>query len=184
MPQRGSKAEMRLDEDFVSLTQAKESLSQQKEMFRALLQEQDNFKGFVKVIMETINSRFDELSREAQDIKPACSLQRKMWMALKTNTINMASAVLQSDVFKVRDSMLAITDKMEYLEGQSRRNSLVINGITESTNETWAETEDKINTVLTEKLKIQKIEMERAPYWKNWRRQTQADCRQIPEAKG
>lgn len=38
---------------------------------------------------------------------------------------------MQSDIFKVCDSLLAVTDKMEYLEGQSRRNNLVFEGIQE-----------------------------------------------------
>lgn len=70
---------------------------------------------------------------------------------------------LQSDVFKVCDSLLAVTDKIECLEGQSRRNHLVTDGIAESPKETWDETEEKVKKVVAEKLHLQReIEMERA----------------------
>nr|XP_033465134.1 uncharacterized protein LOC117245763 [Epinephelus lanceolatus] len=71
--------------------------------------------------------------------------------------------VIQADVFKVCDSLLAFTDKMEYLEGQSRRNNLVFDEIKDSQGDTWAETEEKVKKVLAEKLQMnQVIKMERA----------------------
>ena len=69
--------------------------------------------------------------------------------------------VMQAD--KVCESLLTFTDKMEYLEGQTRRNNLVIDGVAESPGETWADTEEKIKKILTEKLQLQhKVEVERA----------------------
>ena len=59
--------------------------------------------------------------------------------------------------------MLTVTDKMEYLEGQSRRNNLVFNGVAEAPGETWADTEEKIMKILKENLQLQhKVEVERA----------------------
>lgn len=49
---------------------------------------------------------------------------------------------LQTDLFEVCDSLLVVTGKMENLEGQSRRNNLVFEGIMESPGETWSETEE------------------------------------------
>lgn len=52
---------------------------------------------------------------------------------------------------------------MEYLEGQSRRNNLVFEGLPESPNETWAESEDKVRKLPVENLKMgpqHAIEME------------------------
>lgn len=70
---------------------------------------------------------------------------------------------LQSDVYKVCDNMLTVTDKMEYLEGQPRRNNMVIEGIQESPAESWAETEEKVKKVLAEKRQLQwAIELDRA----------------------
>lgn len=70
---------------------------------------------------------------------------------------------MQTDLFRVCDSLLVVTDKIKYLEGQSRRNNLVFDGIMESPGETWAETEEKVKKVLAEKLQLKKdTELERA----------------------
>lgn len=78
-------------------------------------------------------------------------------------TPNKPNAATQSDLYKMCNSLLVVSDKMEYLEGQSRHNNLVIDGIVESPGETWAEAEEKVKKVLTEKLQLQSdTEMERA----------------------
>ncbi len=166
MPKPSKASEVKLDEEHVPLSQVSELLLQQKEMFMALLQQQsDNFRGFVKDIMDSTNTRLDALSRELQDIKVSLQYTQKDVDDIKKNNANQAERcnATQSDLYKMCDSLLAVTDKMEYLEGQSRRNNLVIDGITESPGETWAEAEDKVKKVLTEKLQLkQTIEMERA----------------------
>ncbi len=70
---------------------------------------------------------------------------------------------MQADIFKVCESLLSMTDKLEYLEGKTRRNNLVFDGVAEAPGETWAETEEKITMILKEKLQFQhKVEVERA----------------------
>lgn len=53
---------------------------------------------------------------------------------------------------------------MDYLEGQSRRNNIVIDGIQETANENWSESEEKVRKLISEKLQLDHrcIEMERA----------------------
>lgn len=53
--------------------------------------------------------------------------------------------------------MLIITDKMEYLERQSRRNNLVFEGVSETAGETWADMEEKVRRVLSEKLQLERV---------------------------
>ena len=58
---------------------------------------------------------------------------------------------------------MAVTDKMDYLEGQSRRYNLVIDGIEETPGETWTDSEEKVKGVFMEKLQLQgMMEVERA----------------------
>lgn len=112
-----------------------ELLNQQKEVFLALLQQQqDNFKGFVKIIMDSTNTRLDEMSKQLQDIKTSLQFTQKDVGDMKADITKQAErgSSLQADLFKVCDSLLTVTDKMEYLEGQSRRNNLVFDGIAES----------------------------------------------------
>ena len=51
---------------------------------------------------------------------------------------------MQSEFFKICESLLATIDKLDYLEGQSRRNNLIIDGIEETPGETWADSEAMI----------------------------------------
>ena len=54
-------------------------------------------------------------------------------------------------------------DKMEYLENQSGRNNIRIDGIAEVGNETWSDTEEKAKEILKEKLNLDcEPEIERA----------------------
>ena len=157
---------MKSDEEYVSLTHVNELMQQQKEMFVALLEQQhNNFKGFVKIIMDSTNSRLDAITKDLQDIKTSLQFTQKDVDDIKTDNAKQIERcnAMQSDIFKVCDSLLAVTDKMEYLEGQSRRNNLVFEGIQEAPGETWAETEEKVKKVLAEKLQLQReIEVERA----------------------
>ena len=87
--------------------------------------------------------------------------------ALKTDNIKMSTELktLQTERLKTSEGLLSSATRMEYLEGQSRRNNLVFEGLPESPNETWAESEDKVRKLLVENLKMgpqHAIEMERA----------------------
>ena len=58
-------------------------------MFMALLQQQsDNFRGFVKNIMDPTNTRLDALSRQLQDIKSSQQDMQKDVDDIKNVNIN------------------------------------------------------------------------------------------------
>ncbi|KAJ4929920.1 hypothetical protein JOQ06_018940 [Pogonophryne albipinna] len=70
---------------------------------------------------------------------------------------------MQADILRNSDGLSAVTDKMEYAEGQSRRSNVVLDGIGVEPGETWAQTEEKVKDILVDKLKFQRgIEIERA----------------------
>lgn len=160
------RAEAKPDDEFVTIAQVTELLQQQKEMFLLLLkQQQEIFSGFVNTIMDKTGTKMEYFTRELQDLKTSLQFTQKevddIKAALGTQKEDCSS--IRTDLFKVCDSMLTVTDKMDYLESQSRRNNLVIEGVVESPDETWKDTELKVGKVLREKLKIQReIEMERA----------------------
>lgn len=54
----------------------------------------------------------------------------------------------------VCDGQVSLENKADYLENQSRRNNLVLEGTEESADETWAVSETKVRKVFTEVLKI------------------------------
>lgn len=154
------------EDDLVSLAQVKELLQQQKDMFIALLQQQqENFRGFVKMIIDSTNSRLDSITREVQEVKTSIQFTQKEVDDIKTNlsTQSVSCNSMQADIIQNCDSLSAVTDKMEYTEAQSRRNNLVFDGIIETPGETWADTEEKVKNILVDKLKLQlDIEVERA----------------------
>ena len=56
-----------------------------------------------------------------------------------------------------------MSGKADYLDGQSRRNNLVIDDIQESQSETWVESEDKVRKLFSEELQLdQQVELEHA----------------------
>jgi len=61
-------------------------------------------------------------------------------------------------------TLITINDKTDYMEGQSRRNNIIIDGIGESVSENWSDCEGKVKKLLSEKLQIdhRRIELERA----------------------
>ena len=62
---------------------------------------------------------------------------------------------------KICDSLLVLTDQLEYLEGQSRRNNWVIGGTVETPGETGTEQRRK-GKIFTDQLQLQRsIEAER-----------------------
>lgn len=160
------KAKTKQEDEQVSLELVNDLLSKQKEMFTALLQrQQDNFQCFVKIIIDSPNSILDSLMKEVQEIKTSIQFTQKEVDDIKISNANQAdhSKALQADITKICDSLLVLRDKLEYLEGKSRRNNLVIDGIIETPGETWLESEEKVKKIFSEKLQLQKdIEVERA----------------------
>ncbi len=164
MPRKAAEVETKSEDEYVSLRQVTDLLQQQKDTFIALLQQQqENFKGFVQMIMDSTNTRLDAINRDIQEVKVSLQYTQKEVDDLKADNIKHTERgnTMQADIYKVCDSLLTITDKMEYLEGQTRRNNLVLDGVTESPGETWIETEEKVQKILMEKLQLQKVEVER-----------------------
>ena len=168
MPKKGQvdSKEEKPEEDLVSLAQVTELLKQQKDMFTALLQQQqESFRGFVKMIMDSTNTRLDALTREVQEIRSSIQFTQKDVDEMKIQIVNQSGHCksMLADIFKNNDGLSAVTDKMEYAEGQSRRSNLIFDGIGEEPGETWAQTEEKVKDVLVDKLELHRtIDIERA----------------------
>ncbi|KAJ8360652.1 hypothetical protein SKAU_G00171770 [Synaphobranchus kaupii] len=104
-------------------------LAQQKAHYVEMLDKQsDTFQKFVRVIMDSTNERLDSMNRSIQELKDSIQYT-------------------QRDVEKMKL-------KADYLENQSRRNNLIFDGIKESARESWADTEGKVRTFISQKLKL------------------------------
>ena len=61
---------------------------------------------------------------------------------------------LDSAIEEIQDDLNYQGEQMEYLENQSRRNNVRIDGITEEDNKTWETTEAKVRQVLKDELNL------------------------------
>ena len=61
---------------------------------------------------------------------------------------------LDSAIEEIQDDLDHQEEQMEYLENQSRRNNVRVDGIPEEDNETWEETEAKVKQVLKDELNL------------------------------
>lgn len=66
------------EEEYATIIQVNELLQQQRDMFMALLQQQQEmFKDFVKIIMDSVNTRMDNVSKELQELKASLQYTQK-----------------------------------------------------------------------------------------------------------
>lgn len=59
----------------------------------------------------------------------------------------------------MKGKLAKMTETADYLEGQTRRNNLVVDSIPEAQNESWKETEDKVRCVINDKLNLDSSQM-------------------------
>ena len=68
---------------------------------------------------------------------------------------------INKELDKISRDLASHSHKMEYLEDQSRRNNIRVNGIPESDNESWEDVEVKVKRTIKDNLGI-KVDIERA----------------------
>ena len=68
---------------------------------------------------------------------------------------------VNKELDKISKDLASHSQKMEYLENQSRRNNIRVNGIPESDNETWEDAEVKVKRAIKDNLGIE-VDIERA----------------------
>ena len=68
---------------------------------------------------------------------------------------------VNKELDKISKDLASHSQKMEYLENQSRRNNIRVNGIPESDNETWEDAEAKVKRAIKENLDLD-VDIERA----------------------
>lgn len=74
---------MKSNEDLITTAQVSDLLEQQKFFYKDLLQQQNSYKGFVHMLMDSFNKRLDGLLKELYDLKS--SLQHTQKESLSDN---------------------------------------------------------------------------------------------------
>ena len=135
------------ESEMISLSTVKLLLNQQRE----------DFNSMIATLMKSQNERYDQLRSEMVELKVSLQYSQKDIDALKETTAS--SGLLETTQEKIED----LGKKIDYLENQSRQNNILFEGIPESPNETWDDTEAKVHDLLKSKLGFtEKPDIERA----------------------
>ena len=168
------------DNDIDQLIES--ALSRQAETFEKLLHVQtEAFKQCLQCYMESTNTRMDsfikEVTKDLCDIKSSLEFTQKDVAELKATqtTTESVTSNVEQDLAEVKKETDKLSELVDYLENQSRRNNLRIDGVPELPNESWEQTQDQVKKTFASKLQLssEDIEIERAHRTGNKRHSTE-----------
>ena len=117
-----------------------------------LKMQESTIKSFFAVIVETTNTRLDNIVKEMQSIK--ASLEYTQAEIADLQKMN-----CQDRLDSLEANINTLIDKADDLENRSRRNNLCFEGIDEQMhgNETWEESENKVKDLISNTLQIDAV---------------------------
>lgn len=160
-----SAAELNVQGEFVTLATLREMLQMQERMFKSFF---DSIVGNVNTRLDSLThsvselkARISSLEKETGDLKSSLEFSQKDIDDLKQSLPKLQE--LDAAINDIEDQMDCHEDHLEYLENQSRRNNVRVDGIPEVDNETWEDTEAKVKQVLKDELDLASVpDVERA----------------------
>jgi hypothetical protein len=132
------------------------------ETVQELLRVQESmFKALFEATMNTVNKRIDDIVTTVSDLKASLEFTQKDVQEIKPNLEKLLG--IEQEILNTQSFLSQQKDKVEYLENQSRRNNIRLDGVPEVHDETWEVTEQLVKDVLKDKLEISEvISVERA----------------------
>ena len=137
------------------------ALAEQKRSFEMLLDVQlKAFQACVTTMMDSTNTRIDTfvkvMTRELTELKTSVQFSQTELHEMRNNykTENDKERYDHRSLQKLTADFRRMDDTIDYLENQSRRNNLRIDGVKERAEETWADTEQALRKVLETDLKM------------------------------
>ena len=110
---------------------------------RELLQAQESMlKSQFESVMQSLEKRVHDVEKSVKEIKTSLEYTQKDVDELKP--IQSKIVMANEEINRLNTDLSSKSLSMEYLENQSRRNNIRVNGIPESPRETWEETEKKV----------------------------------------
>ena len=142
-----------------------EMLQLQERMFKTLVDSLvSNFNSRLDTVVGTVaelKTRLNICQKDTKEFKQSLEFSQKDIDELKPCKTKLAE--IEDDIEDIYDSIDYHMDKLEYLENQSRRNNIRIDGILEEENESRDTTEEKVKKFLAEKLNPEEaLHVERA----------------------
>jgi len=118
-----------------------------------LEQQEKSFKSCVQIIVDSSNRRIDDLSKQVYDFKVSLEMTQKEFDDFKIScgSLSKNCSETRTDLDTICKSLISVSDKTEYLEGQTRRHNIVVDGIKESVKEKVSESEEKVRKLFSEK---------------------------------
>lgn len=128
--------------EFVSLATLREMLQMQERMC----------KNMFESVLSSVNTRIDKVVKSVAELKASLEYSQQDIDDLK----EAADAIeeMEEELDDIQTGLHKQEEKLVYLENQSRRNNVRIDGIPEQHNKTWLNTETKVKEVLQEKLNL------------------------------
>jgi chromosome segregation ATPase len=123
----------------------------------AISKQAESLKIHFNSAIENLNLKVDKLSKDITNLESSLEYSQQDISELKVNMATQHESLLgNSRVISNLDSeMIKIKSKLAYLENQSRRNNIRINGIPADFNETWEQTEEKARKILKDRLNLE-----------------------------
>lgn len=134
--------------EFVSRTELEAILSAQKSAFE----------GFLRTFMDSVSDRVDKLLVQVTEVKISVA-----GLSSKVDDQRSSSVAIQEELVKADQKLSEIESQADYLENQSRRNNLRLEGIPEAPSETWEVTEAKVRSALVTSLGLSQADAAAIP---------------------
>ena len=114
--------------------------------------QESTFKSLFELTIHSLTLRVGSVVKDVQEMKTGLQYTQKYVLNWKMLTKNLD---------KISKDLASHSKKMKYLENQSRRNNIRVNGIPESDSETWEDAEVKIKRAIKDNLVLE-VDIERA----------------------
>ena len=136
-------------------------------MVRELLEIQDrSYRSTFQLLLTDMKEDVKSLKKDIDELKHSLQFSQKDIKDLQDKTLAIEKKIgkCSKTVNQHDEDLEDVSNQIEYLENQSRRNNLKITGVEESEEEkTWEDTEEVVKKIIREKLKIEEdIQIERA----------------------
>ena len=137
------------------------ALATQQQTFQTIIDAQlKTFQACLQACMDATNNRIDTFVRETitdiTELKASLQYTQKEVSEMKQNvTTNHDQRVAADRLLQKLDAdVKRVDDTADYLENQSRRNNLRVDGVKETPGETWEDTEAALRQVAQRELKL------------------------------
>lgn len=130
-------------DQFVSMATLNEMLKIQERMFKTMFDS----------LLTSVNMRIDSVVKSVGELKASLEFSQGDIDDLQESVAKITD--MEEELDDIQQCLDKHDEKIEYLENQSRRNNIRIDGIPEETNESWSVTEEIVKKVLTEKLHLE-----------------------------